>query len=86
MCGYFSLTDLGSLFPLFLKFKIVALQTLLTSNLLHQDRLRKGHRGAAATSVHSYHTDFQTVTSGLVLYDIAARFLQLLIDRFPFLS
>lgn len=65
---------------------MVALQTLLTSNLLHQDRLREGHRGAAATSIHSYHADFQTVASGLVLYHIAARFLQLLIDRFPFFS
>lgn len=65
---------------------MAALQTLLTSNLLHQDGLRKGHRGAAAAGVHGYHADFQTVAGGLVLYDIAARFLQLLVDRFPFLS
>lgn len=65
---------------------MVALQTLLTSHLLHQDRLGEGHWGAAAAGVHGYHADFQTVTGGLVLYDIAARFLQLLVDGFPLLS
>lgn len=59
---------------------------LLTSNLLHKDGLGKGDRGAAATSVHSHHTDLQAVTSGLVLDDEATGLMQLLIDGFPVLS
>jgi len=62
------------------------LQTLLTSNLLHQNRLREGDWGAAASFIHSHHTDLQTVAGGLVLYNVAAGLLQFLIDCFPVLS
>ncbi len=60
--------------------------TLLTGDLLHQDGLGEGDRGAAAASIHSHHTDLQSVTGGLVLDNVAAGLLQILIDCFPVLS
>lgn len=62
------------------------LETLLTSDLLHQHRLREANGRTAATFVHSNHSDLQAVTSGLVLDNKAGRLLQFLIDCFPVLS
>lgn len=82
LCCYYMLSDVlcwdGS--------RCLSLWTLLTSDLLHQDSLGECDRGAAATSIHSHHTDLQTVTGGLVLDNIAAGLLQILIDCFPVLS
>lgn len=58
----------------------------LTSDLLHDNGLCEGNRGAAASFIHSHHADLQAVTGGLVLDDVATGLLQFLIDCFPVIS
>lgn len=61
-------------------------QALLTPNLLDQNGIGDGSRGAAATRVYSNHSDQQTVAGSLVLDDITAGHGQILVGCFPVFS
>lgn len=58
-------------------------QALLTPNLLDQNGIGDGSRGAAATRVHSHHPDQQMVAGSLVLDNITTGHGQVLVDCFP---